>query len=127
MRPRLPRVWGDSLKPEAVGLLGVLGIWGADRPGEVQGKGHHGALQHREQPERQWGWLALPSPAAGVGDNPTSRPSLCCQPPPVLSPPAHLEAVPAVLVEAQRLPHQHGVEEAPCPAVGLWDTSRGQL
>ena len=33
----------------------------------------------------------------------------------------YLEAVLAVLVEAQRLPHQHGVEEAPGTAARLWD------
>lgn len=56
---------GDSLKPEAVGLLGVLGIWGADCPGEVQGKGHHRALQHKGKQEQQQGWMALPSLAVG--------------------------------------------------------------
>ena len=65
MRPQLALGWGDSLKPEAVGLLGVLDVWGADRPGEVQGKGHHRALQHREQQEQQ-GWQVLSSLAPGA-------------------------------------------------------------
>lgn len=56
---------GDSLKPEAVGLLGVFSIRGADCPGEVQGKGHHGALQHKEKQGQQQDWTALPSLAMG--------------------------------------------------------------
>lgn len=87
---------GNSLKPEAVGLLGVLGIRGADRPGEVQGKGHHGTLQHKGKQEQQWGWTALPSLAMGPrAITLLPAPSHAPQ-----SPPSHLEAVPAVLVEA---------------------------